>query len=39
MISLLAGLYTMAIAAFLAASMYLTGTLSAGDITGLFGIS
>ncbi len=39
MTSLLAGLYTMAIAAFLVASMYLTGVLTAGDITGLVGVS
>ena len=39
MTSLMAGLYAIVIATFIAASMYLTGALTAGDITGLVGIS
>ena len=32
----LASLYAMVVAAFIAASMYLTGALTTGDVTGLF---
>ncbi len=39
MTRMMAGLYTIAGAAFIAASMYLTGALTTGDVTGIFGIS
>ena len=39
MTKVLAGLYTIAIATFIAASMYVTGAFTTGDITGLVGIS
>ena len=40
MSTVLAGLYTMVIiVAFVAASMYVTGGLTTGDVTGLVGIS
>ena len=35
----IAGLYTIVIAAFIAAAMYLSGALTTGDVTGLVGIS
>ncbi len=38
MTRVMAGLYAIVIAAFIAASMYLTGSLTASDITGLVGI-
>ena len=39
MTRVMAGLYTIVGAAFIAASMYLTGALTTGDVTGIFGIS
>lgn len=39
MTRVLAGLYTMVIAAFVAASLYLSGALTTGDVAGLVGIS
>ena len=39
MTRVMAGLYTIVIAAFIAASLYLTGSLTTGDVTGIFGIS
>ncbi len=39
MTRVMAGLYTIAIAAFVAASMYVTGALTTGDVTDIFGIS
>ena len=39
MTSLMAGLYTIVIAAFVVASMYVTGAVTTGDLTGLIGIS
>ncbi len=39
MTRIMAGLYAVVVAAFIAASMYLTGALTAGDVTGLIGIS
>ncbi len=39
MTRVMAGFYAIVIAAFIAASMYLTGSLTASDITGLIGIS
>ncbi len=39
MTRVMAGLYAIVIATFIAASMYLTGALTVGDITSLVGIS
>jgi len=39
MTRVMAGLYAIVIATFIAASMYLTGALTTGDVTGIFGIS
>ena len=39
MTRVMAGLYAIVIAALVAASMYLTGALTTGDITSFFGIS
>ncbi len=39
MTRVMAGLYAVAIAAFVAASMYVSGALTTVDITGLVGIS
>jgi len=39
MTRVMAGLYAIVIAALVAASMYLSGALTTGDITGFFGIS
>ena len=39
MTRVMAGLYTIVIAGFIAASLYVTGSLTTGDVTGLFGIS
>ncbi len=39
MTTVMAGFYTIVAAGFIAASMYLTGALTTGDVTGIFGIS
>jgi len=39
MTRVMAGLYTIVIATFIAASLYVTGSLTTGDVTGIFGIS
>ena len=39
MTRIMAGLYAIVIAAFIAASMYLSGSLATGDVTGFVGIS
>ena len=39
MTRVLAGLYTMVIAAFFAASLYLSGALTTGDVASFVGIS
>ena len=39
MTRIMAGLYSIVIAGFIAASLYLTGSLTTGDVTGIFGIS
>jgi len=39
MTRVMAGLYTIVIATFIAAAMYLSGALTTGDVTALVGIS
>ncbi len=39
MTRVLAGVYVMIAAAFVAVNLYLVGTLTTGDVTGLLGIS
>ncbi len=39
MTRVMAGLYAIGVAAFIAAAMYLSGGLTTGDVAGIFGIS